>query len=64
VNAALFAAQILARRDPAVRVSLALQRDKQTQAVLERPDPRVAPEPLESAPGSATTPQSDRRGGS
>lgn len=61
VNAALFAAQILARRDGAVRAALVRQRDDQTATVLGRPDPRVVPEPEESAPGSATTPDSDRR---
>ena len=43
VNAALFAAQILARRDPAVRAALARHRDEQTAGVLARPDPRKAP---------------------
>lgn len=61
VNAALFAAQILARRDDAVRVAILRQRDDQTQSVLDRPDPRVVPQPEESAPGSVTTPDSDRR---
>ncbi|MBX3233643.1 MAG: 5-(carboxyamino)imidazole ribonucleotide mutase [Labilithrix sp.] len=40
INAALFAAQILARRDPAVRAALARHRDDQTRSVLDRPDPR------------------------
>ena len=61
VNAALFAAQILALRDAAVRVAIVRQRDEQTQTVLGRPDPRVVPEPEESAPGSATAPESERR---
>src|SRR6187200_926300 len=39
VNAALFAAQILARRDAATRASLARHRDDQTQSVLDRSDP-------------------------
>src|SRR3954470_11123163 len=52
VNAALFAAQILARRDGAVRATLALHREEQTAKVLAEPDPRVPPEAAESAPGS------------
>lgn len=62
INAALFAGQILARRDGSIRAALARHRDAQTQSVLDRPDPRVPPEPQESAPGSLSTPQSDRRG--
>ncbi len=62
-NAALFAAQILARKDPAIEAALARHREEQTQKVLDRPDPRVPPEPEESAPGSVTTPDSQRRGG-
>ncbi len=61
INAALFAAQILARRDKATRASLARQRDDQTQSVLDRSDPRVPPEAEESAPGSITPVDSDRR---
>lgn len=61
VNAALFAAQLLARRDGATRAALARHRDAQTQSVLDRPDPRVAPDAEESAPGSLSTPDSDRR---
>ncbi len=45
INAALYAAQILARKDEAVRAALARQREEQTQAVLGRPDPRVPAEP-------------------
>lgn len=41
INAALFAAQLLARRDGATRGALARHRDAQTQSVLDRPDPRV-----------------------
>jgi 5-(carboxyamino)imidazole ribonucleotide mutase len=63
VNAALYAAQILARRDGAVRAALARFRDEQTAKVLAQPDPRVPPDPEESAPGSATAPASSRRGG-
>lgn len=61
VNAALFAAQLLARRDGATRAALARHRDAQTQSVLDRPDPRVVPDAEESAPGSLSTPDSDRR---
>lgn len=61
INAALFAAQILARRDGATRAALARHRDDQTQSVLDRSDPRVVPDPEESAPGSNSTPNSDRR---
>jgi 5-(carboxyamino)imidazole ribonucleotide mutase len=39
-NAALFAAQILARKDAGVRDALAKHRDAQTNAVLAKPDPR------------------------
>lgn len=60
-NAALFAAQILARHDGATRAALARHRDEQTQKVLARSDPRVIPDPEESAPGSNSTVQSDRR---
>ncbi len=61
VNAALAAAQILARSDGAVRAALARQRDDQTAKVLAQPDPRVAPDAEESAPGSLSTPVSSRR---
>ncbi|MBX3264240.1 MAG: 5-(carboxyamino)imidazole ribonucleotide mutase [Labilithrix sp.] len=61
INAALFAAQLLARRDGATRAALARHRDAQTQSVLDRPDPRVPPDAEESAPGSLSTPDSDRR---
>ena len=63
VNAALAAAQILARHDGAVRAALARHRDDQTAKVLAQPDPRVPPDPEESAPGSATSPASSRRDG-
>lgn len=63
VNAALFAAQILARKDPAIEAALARHRQEQTQKVLDQPDPRVPPAPEESAPGSVTTPDSTRRQG-
>jgi 5-(carboxyamino)imidazole ribonucleotide mutase len=62
INAALFAAQILARRDGSTRAALARHRDAQTQSVLDRPDPRVPPDAEESAPGSLSTPDSNRRG--
>jgi len=61
INAALFAAQILARTDGAARAALARHREAQTAKVLDRPDPRAVPEPEESAPGSLSTPDSDRR---
>jgi 5-(carboxyamino)imidazole ribonucleotide mutase len=63
INAALAAAQILARRDPSIRAALARHREDQTAKVLAQPDPRVAPEAEESAPGSATPPPSSRPGG-
>ena len=63
INAALFAASLLARRDGAVRAAVARHRDAQTQSVLDRPDPRVPPAAEESAPGSLSMPSSDRRGG-
>jgi 5-(carboxyamino)imidazole ribonucleotide mutase len=63
VNAGICAAQILARRDPAVRAALQKQREDQTASVLGQPDPRVPPDEEESAPGSATVPGSQRRGG-
>ena len=62
INAALAAAQILARRDVAVRAALVRHRDEQTAKVLAQPDPRVPPDADESAPGSATAPASSRRG--
>ena len=62
-NAALFAAQILARKDAATAAALQNHRQEQTAAVLGRPDPRVVPDPEESAPGSNSVPHSDRRGG-
>jgi 5-(carboxyamino)imidazole ribonucleotide mutase len=40
VNAALFAAQILARSDAGVRQALDRHRTEQTESVLARPDPR------------------------
>ncbi len=43
VNAALFAAAILARQDPALRTRLADWRRRQTEATLARPDPSVEP---------------------
>lgn len=63
VNAALAAAQILARHDPSIRAALGRHRDDQTAKVLAQPDPRVPPEAEESAPGSATPPASSRRDG-
>jgi 5-(carboxyamino)imidazole ribonucleotide mutase len=63
VNAALAAAQILARHDPSVRAALGRHRDQQTERVLAQPDPRVAPAVEESAPGSTTEPASSRRDG-
>jgi 5-(carboxyamino)imidazole ribonucleotide mutase len=63
INAALAAAQILARSDPSVRAALGRHRDDQTAKVLAQPDPRVPPEAEESAPGSVTTPASERRDG-
>ena len=63
LNAALAAAQILARLDPSIRASLAKHRDDQTNKVLAQGDPRDIPDPEESAPGSVTTPASSRRDG-
>jgi 5-(carboxyamino)imidazole ribonucleotide mutase len=63
INAALAAAQILARSDPSVRAALARHRDEQTAKVLAQPDPRVPPDAEASAPGSVTTPVSERRDG-
>ncbi|HVJ94626.1 MAG TPA: 5-(carboxyamino)imidazole ribonucleotide mutase [Labilithrix sp.] len=51
INAALFAAQILARHDEATRAALARYRDAQTEAVLDRPDPSV---PVETSKGEGT----------
>jgi 5-(carboxyamino)imidazole ribonucleotide mutase len=42
VNAGLYAAAILATKHPAVREALKAFRSKQTQSVLEQPDPRPA----------------------
>ena len=44
INAALFAAAILAGKHPAIRTALETFRDSQTQKVLAAPDPRVQPE--------------------
>ncbi len=63
VNAALFAAQILARKDASIASALVRHREEQTQKVLDQPDPRSPPADKESAPGSVTTPESQRRGG-
>jgi 5-(carboxyamino)imidazole ribonucleotide mutase len=63
VNAALFAAQILARKDAAARASIERFRAEQTAKVLAQPDPRVPPDAEESAPGSSTMPDSDQRRG-
>lgn len=43
INAALFAAQILALRRPEIRQALEAHRNRQTQDVLDHPDPRTAP---------------------
>jgi 5-(carboxyamino)imidazole ribonucleotide mutase len=43
VNAALFAASILAGRHPEIRDALRRHRAAQTAAVLDAPDPRIAP---------------------
>jgi len=61
INAALAAAQILARSDAAVHAALLRHREAQTAKVLAQPDPRVPPAAEESAPGSGTTPASERR---
>jgi 5-(carboxyamino)imidazole ribonucleotide mutase len=60
-NAALFAAQILARHDAATLAALARHREEQTASVLRRADPRVPPAAEESAPGSNSAVQSERR---
>jgi 5-(carboxyamino)imidazole ribonucleotide mutase len=41
VNAALLAAQIIARHDPATRQNVQQFRSAQTQRVLDDPDPRI-----------------------
>ena len=61
INAAIAAAQILARSDAAVHAALVRHRDAQTAKVLAQPDPRVPPAAEESAPGSVITPSSERR---
>jgi 5-(carboxyamino)imidazole ribonucleotide mutase len=43
VNAALLAASILGIKHPHIREALRAYRDKQTQTVLQNPDPRGAP---------------------
>lgn len=58
VNAALFAAQILARGDEGVRAALARHRDAQTAGVLARPDPRAEG----AAPSSGGRPPEGREG--
>ena len=62
-NAAIAAAQILARHDATIHAALVRHREEQTAKVMAQPDPRVAPAAEESAPGSVTTPASERRGG-
>lgn len=42
VNAALLAASILALQNPAIKASLETYRQKQTQSVLAKPDPRAS----------------------
>jgi 5-(carboxyamino)imidazole ribonucleotide mutase len=44
INAALFAAEILAQHDPNVHAALTRHRENQTAAVLKQPDPRITPE--------------------
>jgi 5-(carboxyamino)imidazole ribonucleotide mutase len=41
INAAVFAASILSIRHPAIGNALKAYRAKQTQAVLDNPDPRA-----------------------
>ncbi|RIK47058.1 MAG: 5-(carboxyamino)imidazole ribonucleotide mutase [Chloroflexi bacterium] len=43
VNAALFAAALLAATDPVIRTALLAYREAQTRRVLSDPDPRVEP---------------------
>jgi phosphoribosylcarboxyaminoimidazole (NCAIR) mutase len=43
VNAALFAAAILAGSRPDLRLGLKRYREAQTRAALEAPDPRMTP---------------------
>ena len=43
INAALLAASMLANHDPAIRSALQAYRQRQTEAVLARPDPRDTP---------------------
>jgi 5-(carboxyamino)imidazole ribonucleotide mutase len=51
INAALLAVAILARHDPELRRKWHLYRQRQTQQVLDHPDPRVPPpDAPESAP--------------
>jgi 5-(carboxyamino)imidazole ribonucleotide mutase len=49
INAALAAAQILARHDPTVRATLARHREDQTAKVLAESDPRAIPDPAPAA---------------
>ena len=60
INAALFAAQILARRDGASRAALSRHRDDQTQSLLDRSDPRALPVE-KSASGSLSTVDAGQR---
>ncbi len=53
INAALYAAQILALHDREVKAALTRHRDKQTEAVLDRPDPRLPPD-AEDDPAQAS----------
>ncbi len=63
INAALAAAQILARSDPAVLAALSRHRSEQTAKVLAQPDPRLPAPEEDLPPGLAATPASSRRDG-
>ena len=60
INAALAAAQILARSDPAVLAALSRHRSEQTAKVLAQPDPRLPAPEEDLPPGLAATPASSR----
>jgi 5-(carboxyamino)imidazole ribonucleotide mutase len=50
INAALLAASILGTRHPPFREAVERFRTRQTRAVLDAPDPRVAPAPPAASP--------------
>jgi 5-(carboxyamino)imidazole ribonucleotide mutase len=57
VNAAILAASILGAKHPRFREAIERFRARQTQAVLDSPDPRPAPPPAVPPPRRAVPPR-------